>query len=859
MFSVEFTIPQLRDVYVEDYEFQIDIYRNTRVKLVVESPNLDPDEIVQILKMYDSLPIILNGVMTFTVTPGFARIVDDTKLEIQFYGHIANLFKKHGYYTLNGSGLIDYTIVDDETGIAIGVSPIELANDVLKGTNFKLLYAPSILRGGNISPYNRIFIRGEWLNRAEWLYEIAKNCYYYNYEGPDIVENGKVYRPDFTTDIDTTRMSAEEGTDGKLNDQCNVICDDVGNIMIGVAGCEYLGNNNWRKIVTNITDFVLSPKDTTYNFITYDNAVVQGGELLDLKNDSKKRTYLAKPIKLEMFEVFKNTFNKETYAYEGLSNDKSWKLNTDGDNVSLQCDSFRSGDRNFVCYDFATVDGLICNMGETNTFQVDITDVSGTPNIPWPAQENDRLILAYDRRRAGLFFNQQWPYYEDDSEDSPRTKEQMEGYFVFLEHFTSPAERFYLAPVSTPTTLATTILAELLKTIPGNPATANDIVGVHYRWAMVLGDVEWSVIDSALAKVQEMAPGKFVFNHFFTEPEKDTHWYLHQFGENVVPFPTQDARKFMIFSPHDMDETKWGNYYCYAENVHEHLTMKIVVADYSAADQVQHFEGFDHSLYLCMYGNMNMYSPKEENYQYYQNSVEREEKKVILRERIDLSFNPGKYLETPHTLKVDVTPFYSGSGMLMGFTFRIAVWQTPDTSVIMTYERTVHASNYLEPFYPTGKVGLFTYNRAPNEVAGVDDMDNTDYPLKIRFDNYKISCMSETLYGNVDKPILMHRDKAINNNTQGTMVAQSLLETQNRDKEIKVLVDPLLFFEKGIIPGQWVIINYPFGIKSDDAGYRVQGINITPDEVEFCLNHSDIRFIDQVDGIKKLIDVLDSF
>jgi len=189
-------------------------------------------------------------------------------------------------------------------------------------------------------------------------------------------------------------------------------------------------------------------------------------------------------------------------------------------------------------------------------------------------------------------------------------------------------------------------------------------------------------------------------------------------------------------------------------------------------------------------------------------------------------------------------------------TFKANVWKTSNPDTVVSYEKTFHMSDYTQPQYESGRVGLFTWARYPNEVAGEEDLDTIEYPFIVKFDDFIIKCQSETLYGQVNKPIIMHRDRAINNNTTGVCVAQALLETKNRDKDIKVKVDPLIFYERAIVPGQWVSINYP---KSIAGEYRVCGININSEEVEFCLNHSDIKFIDQIDGIRKLIDVLDSF
>jgi len=707
MFSVKFNIPILNELYIEDFLFEIDIYKNLRAKIIVNSTNFDYDEIVSVMKQYDMLPIILNGVASFPVTPGYASINEGDNLEVQLFGHVANLFKKYGYYTENGNGLIDYTVENEEEN-TIGISPIVLALDVLKGTNFNLQYAPSVDSNNNINPNNRIYIRGEWLSRAEWMYEIAKNCYFYEYVGPEINVNGMTYMPDFTTDTNV-RESTDTVSEnaGALIDCCNVMYDDVGNIIIGVAGCKYLGNNLWKKITTNITDFILSPRDTTFNFIEYENAVVQGSEIDDNK---LKRTYLAHPIQLDMNEMFKTTFNVKNYTFEGLTSGDPWTLLNDGINPYLQCDTFRTGECNYINYDFATIVGLITHFGDSNMFQIDIADMSGGWG-PWPAQEADRLYLGYQTRRAGIFCHLQYPYYENNTTAEPREKDLMEGYYFFLQ---------------------------------------------------------------------------------------------------------QDIR------PTTINGTE--------------------------------FVGQTYELYLCVYSRLNMIDEKDDlkDYQSYNADEVAENDYIIMRERVTLN---QEFMHIPHTIKLVVTPVMENN-LIQSIDFTASIWETSTPNVVQTKTATVYSTNWKQDKWESGKAGLFTWTRAVNEGYIEGDPEAIEYPFKVKFDNFIVHCLSDTLYGNVNKPIIMHRDKAINNNTQGVLVSQAMLGQQARDKDIKVQVDPLIFFDRGIIPGQWVQIDRPFALKGE---HRVCSINITPDEVELCLNHSDMKYVDQIDGVKKLIDTLDSF
>ena len=701
MFSVGFTIPQLSELFVENFEISFDIYRNARASVLVKSDNCDNTEIVEILKAYDSIVLLLSDITPIYLTPGYAMEVDDEKLEIYLYGIVANLYKKHGYYTENGSGTIDYSTPIEDNPDATGVPAIWLTNEVIKGTNFRLLYAPSVDEYGKFRPDNRIYVRGEWLNRSEWLYEIAKKTYFYEYVGDPIVVNGIIYMPDFTTD---------NTNNGKLIDCCNVICDENNNIVIGIAGCQYLGNNLWKKRTSDITEYVLNKNDTVYNFIEYDNAVVQG---VMPEDGETKRTYLAKPLTLSMHEVFNSNYNKTLYEFDGNSSiSDNWKINTDGIQDYIECTSYRSGDCNFVVYDFATLKNLITSTKEPSTFQIDIYDDSGGVP-PWPAEIADAGILYFQTHRAGLFFNLQYPYYEDKN-SLERKKQFMDGYFVGLELITDPVSR---------------------------------------------------------------------------TPE----------GEN-------------------------NTYY-----------------------------GMNHSLYLCVWGCMNMFDETETDYNHYGYTLTTETERRVARKLVATGADAAMSIQ--RTVKVSVTPIKI-NGIIQRLDFIVSTWPVEHPDLTVSESFSISMSNWKAPKYLTGKAGLFTWVRAPNDVAVGDEMDGSPYDFKVRFDNFVMSCQSETLYGRVDKPIIMERDRTINNTIQGELAAKALFETRNRDRDIKIKVDPILFFEKGLELGQWVTISHPYSIKGE---HRVCGINITPDEVELCLNHSDITNLDDFEGIRKYIDILDSF
>lgn len=698
MFTARFTIPQLSDLYVENFDISLDIYRNTRASVLTKSDNCDNSEIVEILGAYDSIVLLFNESKPIYLTPGYAMEVDDEKLEIYLYGVVANLFKKHGYYTENGSGTIDYSTIDELNPDINGIQPIWLANEVMKDTNFRLIYAPSVNEFNNMNIDNKIFVRGEWLNKSEWLYEIAKSTYFYEYVGDPIRNGGITYMPDFTTDI---------SNNGKLIDCCNVICDENNNVTIGIAGCQYLGNNLWKKKTVDITEYVLNKNDTVFNFINFENAVVQGA----LKEDDEiKRTYLAEPLSLEMYEVFNANYNKKNYDFAGISSKSdNWTINTDGINNYLECASFRSGDCNFVVYDFATLEGLIVNTQEASTFQVTIYDDSGGIP-PWPAEYADASYLYFQTHRAGMFFDLQYPYFEDKSSEE-RVKPYMEGYFVGLELITDPVSR-----------------------------------------------------------------------------------------EN-------DA-----------------------------------------------YTGMTNKLYLTVWGCLNMFDETETNYYNYGTTLTTETNRRLGRTLV--ATGNDAVMSINRTVNVTLNPV-TVNGVVQRIDFVATTWATDQPeSTPTTMSFSVSMMNALAPKYFSGKAGLFTWARAPNEVAVGDDLDSREYPFIVRFDNLLMSCKSETLYGNVNRPIIMQRDRTLNNNIQGVLAAKALLETQNRDKDIKVKIDPILFFDKGLELGQWVTIQHPYSIKGE---HRICGINILPDEVELCLNHSDITNLDNFEGIRKYVDVLDSF
>lgn len=697
MLSIELNIPELRGLYIEDFYIEIDIYKNLRCKLLVKSTNYEVGDIVSILKMYSKITIILNGVYLLYVTPGSARVEDEERLEIQFFGHIANLYKEYGYYAPNGNGLVDFTIIDPNTQQAVGCFPIILLNDILKNTDFKIAYAPSITNDGRIDTDNRIFIRGEWLNKAEWVYEIAKNCFFYEFVQTDSANaiTGSIV-PDFIT------AHRDNANSGALVDCCNVMFDAAGNITIGVAGCQYIGNNCWKKLITNITPYVLSQDDTVFNFVEFDNAVVLGSEPGD---DSKKRTYLAKPLTLEMHEVFANDFNRENYEFTGLSkaqDDYVWQIVDDQYNQYLECEMWRSGSKNFRVYDFATIKNLICKFGPINTFSVDIANTdSAEPQTP--TLEGYTTILGPQQRyRAGMFiggdeYNKKW-------EDGDYSNYWMRGYFFFLEQ-----------------------------------VNENGVEKVYMRLRS---------------------------------------------GMNM--FPIADSGTNTMHPALDLGDL-------------------IEVRDYQI---------------------MSSMLPE------------------------------GSRLCDGFRLSLTITPEYSND-RIVALTFRMSATRRPTREVTEAVSRvsTTDVKRYLSKH--NGRVGLYTAGHLNNFIyEGVDAMEDEPFVTRIKFDNFQITTQSESLYGQVNKPIIMNRDRSVNVNEQGQLVALALYNQRNNQKDIKVKVNPSLFFERGIVPGQWVQIDYPH----DFAGeYRICTINIGPDEVELCLNHSDMRYVDQMDGVKKYLDALDSF
>lgn len=159
-----------------------------------------------------------------------------------------------------------------------------------------------------------------------------------------------------------------------------------------------------------------------------------------------------------------------------------------------------------------------------------------------------------------------------------------------------------------------------------------------------------------------------------------------------------------------------------------------------------------------------------------------------------------------------------------------------------------------EMVYFEGEMGVFSFaNIIPELDSGLDKIAN---PMIAKFDNLKVVCTSETLFGDLDKPVIFNKNKALNNAVQGKIIAKSTLAQQNIKKEITVSVDPTTIFDIKLEPGMWVDINAPAEIAGQ---HRIVSITMTPSEIKLNLNRDYLRFNEYIAGIEENINIIDSF
>lgn len=201
-------------------------------------------------------------------------ILNESTMELVFYHWIIDLWRKFGYYLQGTNGFIDYT---EE-----GISARDLVNKIVDSScnsKFRIKYCPDI----------DIKIKGEWLPRHQWVYEVARLLTF------ALNDNSS-----YTQEL----MDSDSMSDVKV-DHMNVVVENDGDIFIMPAGTVIEGSDPnyegyYMKRITDITDNIWEADKIHVSGIDYDNAIVLDGS----GTGAQRRNYLAKSIDISYTNSF---------------------------------------------------------------------------------------------------------------------------------------------------------------------------------------------------------------------------------------------------------------------------------------------------------------------------------------------------------------------------------------------------------------------------------------------------------------------------------------------------------------------------------------------------------------------------
>jgi len=217
----------------------------------------------------------------------YVEIENEMILRMVMQSHEIDLWRSFGYYIEETSGFVDYS----EEGIYAD----EFLNKVIGDTcasKFRVKYCPHML----------IKIKGEWLSRTQWLYEVAKSLSF------AINDNSTYSSCDF--------KATDDISSDTIKDKMDVVVNNNGDIFIMPAGTTINGTDpdytgHFTKISTDITDYVWDATKASVNMIEYINALI-----LDGSGTGKARNnYLANPMTFS----YSNSFDTQEKVNE-LSN-----------------------------------------------------------------------------------------------------------------------------------------------------------------------------------------------------------------------------------------------------------------------------------------------------------------------------------------------------------------------------------------------------------------------------------------------------------------------------------------------------------------------------------------------------------
>lgn len=201
---------------------------------------------------------------------------NNTIMNMTLQSHVIDLWRSFGYYMEGTNGYVDHS--ED------GIYADELLKKIVDGScasRFRVKYCPHQL----------IKIKGEWLSKTQWLYEIAKNLSF-------SLNTNSTYS---TSEL----MATADPANDVIIDKMNVVISSNGDIYIMPLGSTIAGTDPnyvgyFTKRIHDITNYVWESTKTSVNMIDYTNAIVLDGS----GTGAARKNYLAKPISVEYTNDF---------------------------------------------------------------------------------------------------------------------------------------------------------------------------------------------------------------------------------------------------------------------------------------------------------------------------------------------------------------------------------------------------------------------------------------------------------------------------------------------------------------------------------------------------------------------------
>lgn len=851
------------DISIVDFDIKLGVYNIPFAEVTFVAKDIPIHDILAMLKRENQIDIIINGVYNISTIPIKAEILDDNvSVKLTLSGYIADLYRSNGYYVRDGTGYIDYTRLVD--GEPVGIYAYSLMVDVLKHTHFGLRYAPAFDLNGNLYPESKIFVRGDWLTKPAWVYTVAANTFFS--DNPDY-DPDDINSPEFVTDMQDPTA---------LVDCCNVIAHPDNTISIGVAGCTHvyrdgLPTNYWKKRIVDITDYITTTTETVFKFIDFDNAVVEGGS----GSGSTRDTYLANPIDVDYLESFNADYDMTKMNFYGSGSvvedytDEKWTLsrskNTHPNDPFLYLVSADSSSEQKE--EFGEINGLWLRVEDGTTVSADVAAETSVLYDYYNDSNAEIENHIYNSAAyTGLFMGYDNPEYD------PSLYPYVNGYFFAL-YREKKADQSFVYTVIPIEGVDKDRLQEALDMF--NSSEYSKGVWKFIMSPTAIEGVDWVYNDNIVTANGDgtytpyprvplgikdyticVEPATFPGNHAGIGGGDD-----HKIGINEGVAAT--------FTPTELYQRIWhellhcvGNGIESADNMntsgvsggfHTWLVANNLTDMWSVTDPdtLEHLQLWNRYLTTCVRDILT--SDETTGFAVIKNiTVDHPEGYAdIIPEFVWKDDRRDKYnLDQVFNIKVTVSE--TEENMLR---FDIEIRKRGSSTVLYSYTW-YDIKDESNELYTEGSVGVFCCAKIVPEICAVDAQDSLPNPVIARFDNLSVVGRSETLFGDIDKPVIFAKNKTLNHGLQGKIVAKSILAQQNVDKEISVGVNPSTIYDMKLEPGMWVNIRSPAEIAGQ---HRIVSITITPDDITLNLNKDTLRYTEYIDGLKENINIIDSF